>query len=78
NLSQFFDVRGPSVVVDTACSSALVGMNMAIQALRGGDIQSAIVGGVSLLSSDASHRLFDRRGILSKHSSFHVFDERAD
>lgn len=53
-------------------------MNMAIQALRGGDIQSAIVGGVSLLSSDASHRLFDRRGILSKHSSFHVFDERAD
>lgn len=50
----------------------------AIQALRGGDIQSAIVGGVSLLSSDASHRLFDRRGILSKHSSFHVFDERAD
>ncbi|MCY7785574.1 non-ribosomal peptide synthetase [Bacillus inaquosorum] len=78
NISQFFDVRGPSVVVDTACSSALVGMNMAIQALRSSDIQSAIVGGVSLLSSDASHRLFDRRGILSKHSSFHVFDERAD
>ncbi|MCY7822955.1 amino acid adenylation domain-containing protein [Bacillus spizizenii] len=78
NISQFFDVRGPSVVVDTACSSALVGMNMAIQALRSGDIQSALVGGVSLLSSDVSHRLFDRRGILSKHSSFHVFDERAD
>ncbi|WP_276736066.1 non-ribosomal peptide synthetase [Bacillus sp. (in: firmicutes)] len=78
NVSQFFDVRGPSVVVDTACSSALVGMNMAIQSLRSGDIQSALVGGVSLLHSDASHRLFDRRGILSKHSSFHVFDERAD
>ncbi|MCY7765553.1 non-ribosomal peptide synthetase [Bacillus inaquosorum] len=78
NISQFFDVRGPSVVVDTACSSALVGLNMAIQALRSSDIQSALVGGVSLLSSDASHRLFDRRGILSKHSSFHVFDERAD
>ncbi|TYS11712.1 amino acid adenylation domain-containing protein [Bacillus subtilis] len=78
NISQFFDVRGPSVVVDTACSSALVGMNMSIQALRSGDIQSALVGGVSLLSSDASHRLFDRRGILSKQSSFHVFDERAD
>ncbi|MEG7378241.1 amino acid adenylation domain-containing protein [Bacillus subtilis] len=78
NISQFFDVRGPSVVVDTACSSALVGMNMSIQALRSGDIQSALVGGVSLLSSEASHRLFDRRGILSKQSSFHVFDERAD
>ncbi|MFT0802662.1 amino acid adenylation domain-containing protein [Bacillus swezeyi] len=78
NISQFFDVRGPSVVLDTACSSALVGMNMSIQALLSGDIKAAVVGGVSLLGSDASHRLFDQRGILSRHSSFHVFDERAD
>lgn len=78
NISQFFDVRGPSVVLDTACSSALVGMNMAIQALLSGDIKAAVVGGVSLLGSDASHRLFDQRGILSRQSSFHVFDERAD
>ncbi|MEC1645619.1 non-ribosomal peptide synthetase [Bacillus halotolerans] len=78
NISQFFDVRGPSVVLDTACSSALVGMNMAIQALHSGDMKAAVVGGVSLLGSDASHRLFEQRGILSKRSSFHVFDERAD
>ncbi|MGO4757013.1 beta-ketoacyl synthase N-terminal-like domain-containing protein, partial [Streptomyces sp. 2MCAF27] len=29
NLSQFFDFRGPSLVIDTACSSALVAMDMA-------------------------------------------------
>ncbi|QUF67160.1 non-ribosomal peptide synthetase [Bacillus atrophaeus] len=78
NISQFFDVRGPSVVLDTACSSALVGMNMAIQALHSGDIKAAVVGGVSLFDSDATHRLFEQRGILSAESSFHVFDERAD
>ncbi|WAT23108.1 SDR family NAD(P)-dependent oxidoreductase [Bacillus halotolerans] len=77
NISQFFDLRGPSIVLDTACSSALVGMNMAIQALRSGDIEAAVVGGVSLLDTDA-HRMFQERGLLSDKPSFHVFDKRAE
>lgn len=76
NVSQFFDLRGPSVVLDTACSSALVGMNMAIQALHSGEIESAVVGGVSLLDTEAAYRMFKQRGILSEGSSFHIFDER--
>ncbi|MDU0812757.1 non-ribosomal peptide synthetase [Bacillus siamensis] len=78
NLSQYFDMRGPSVVLDTACSSALVGMNMAVQALATGEIKAAVVGGVSLFESEETHKLFEQRGILSKAQSFHVFDERAD
>jgi polyketide synthase PksN len=77
NISQFFDLRGPSIVVDTACSSALIGMNMAIQALNNGEIESAIVGGVSLLNTDEPHRLFQQRGILSSEPSFHIFDQRS-
>ncbi|TCS93647.1 SDR family NAD(P)-dependent oxidoreductase [Hazenella coriacea] len=78
NISQFFDLRGPSVVLDTACSSSLVGMNMAIQALRSGEIESAVVGGVSLLDTDVAHQMFQQRGILCNEPSFHVFDQRAD
>nr|WP_307719818.1 type I polyketide synthase [Paenibacillus kobensis] len=78
NLSQFFDLRGPSLVLDTACSSALVGLNVAVQALRGGEIECALVGGVSLLDSDKAHRLFRQRGILSPEPQFHVFDGRAN
>ncbi|MCZ8519623.1 MULTISPECIES: SDR family NAD(P)-dependent oxidoreductase [Paenibacillus] len=78
NISQFFDLRGPSVVVDTACSSALVGMQMAVQALLSGDIESAIVGGVSLLTTPGSHGIFEQRGILSSSQAFHLFDGRAD
>ncbi|AOY76259.1 hypothetical protein BJL90_10310 [Clostridium formicaceticum] len=78
NISQFFDLRGPSIVVDTACSSALVGMNMAIQALKDGEIESAIVGGVSLLNTDEAHRIFQQRKILSQETFFHIFDQRAD
>nr|WP_218924411.1 type I polyketide synthase [Bacillus wiedmannii] len=77
NISQFFDLRGPSLVVDTACSSALVGMNMAIQSLQSGDIEAAVVGGVSLLSKDETHRIFERRGILNPEPAFHIFDQRA-
>lgn len=77
NISRFFDLRGPSLVVDTACSSALVGMNLAIQALRGGEIDSAVVGGVSILANDATHRLFQQRKLLSSGTGFHIFDQRA-
>lgn len=77
NVSRFFDLRGTSVVLDTACSSALVAMNMAIQAIRCGEISSALVGGVSLLT-DGALALFERRGILNREPDFHLFDRRAN
>jgi 3-oxoacyl-(acyl-carrier-protein) synthase/acyl carrier protein len=77
NISQFFDLRGPSMVVDTACSSALVAMNLAIHSLERGEIDSALVGGVGLLNDDSAHRMFEKRHLLSGEPSFHVFDRRA-
>lgn len=77
NVSQFFDLRGPSLVIDTACSSALTAMDTAIQALNNGEISAAIVGGVNDLSSDSAHRIFHQRKLLSKGSDFHIFDRRA-
>jgi acyl transferase domain-containing protein len=76
NISRFFDLHGPSLVVDTACSSALVAMQLAIQALRSGEITSALVGGVSLLNISALE-IFKERGILNSGPDFHVFDRRA-
>lgn len=77
HISQFFDLKGPSLVIDTACSSALVGMNFAIQSLLSGEIDSAVVGGVSLLVNENAHRLFQQRNLLNQGSAFHVFDQRA-
>ncbi len=78
NVSRFFDLRGPSIVIDTACSSALVAMQAAVKALRDGDIEAAVVGGVTLLADDSGHRLFEQRGLLSRGAALHVFDRRAD
>ena len=77
NVSRFFDLRGPSLVVDTACSSALVAMSMAIQSLRNREIGAALVGGANVLQSDAALRMFEHRGILQRDGQFHIFDQRA-
>lgn len=47
-LSHFFDLRGPSLVVDTACSSALTAVHQAVRCLRSGEIPVALVAGVNL------------------------------
>ncbi|WP_217559261.1 type I polyketide synthase [Paenibacillus sp. GbtcB18] len=77
NISKCFDLKGPSLVVDTACSSSLVAMQIASQALVHKEISSAIVGGVSLLTTDAPHKIFESRKILSETPEYHVFDKRA-
>ncbi|WP_435103801.1 amino acid adenylation domain-containing protein [Arhodomonas sp. AD133] len=77
NISQFFDFCGPSLVIDTACSSALVAMDLAVQALQAGDIEVAVVAGVNLLADGRAHMVFGRRGLLNPGTEFHVFDQRA-
>ncbi|WP_070198818.1 SDR family NAD(P)-dependent oxidoreductase [Streptomyces oceani] len=46
--SHFFDLRGPSMAVDTTCSSSLVAIQMACEELRRGGSELMIVGGVNL------------------------------
>ena len=77
NISQFFNFQGPSLVVDTACSSALVAMNMAVDALQAGKIESALVGGVGLLTDQKTHQIFERRNLLQKDGKYHILDQRA-
>ncbi|WP_228000225.1 type I polyketide synthase [Nocardia australiensis] len=48
-LSYRLGLTGPSLVVETGCSSALVALDLAVRAIRTGDIESAVVGGVNLI-----------------------------
>jgi polyketide synthase PksN len=77
NISRIFDLHGPSLVVDSACSSALVAMDIAVRTLAAGDLDSAVVGGVSLLRTPGPLQLFEQRGILGGDPRFHLFDGRA-
>jgi acyl transferase domain-containing protein/NADP-dependent 3-hydroxy acid dehydrogenase YdfG len=47
-VSYFFDLDGPSMAVDSMCSSSLTAIHLACQALQQGDCSMAIAGGVNL------------------------------
>ena len=48
-VSYFFDWKGPSVTMDTACSSSMVALHHAVQALRSGEAEMAVAAGVNLI-----------------------------
>ena len=52
-ISWFFDLRGPSITIDTACSSGLTALDLACQGLwaKTGGPEVAIVAGASLILS---------------------------
>lgn len=48
-VSNFFDFRGPSVAVDTQCSSSMIAIHEACCSLRQGECELAVAGGINLL-----------------------------
>jgi acyl transferase domain-containing protein len=53
-ISHFFDLKGHSTTINTACSTSLIGLHLACQSLRAGDSDAAVVSGASLhLSPDS-------------------------
>ncbi|HML51596.1 MAG TPA: SDR family NAD(P)-dependent oxidoreductase [Propionicimonas sp.] len=72
-IAYVLDLKGPNMVVDTACSSGLVAIHQACTAMRAGDCDMAIAGGLHLLSVvDAT---FD--GVASEDGVLCSFDRRS-
>lgn len=58
-LSYAMQLSGPSIVLDTACSSSGVAVYQGARALINGDCNAALVGGVNVITSpDVSECLF--------------------
>ena len=64
-VSYVFNLRGPSLVVDTASSSSLVAVHLACQSLRLGECDIALAGGVNLILSPSVSAAFSEAGMLS-------------
>lgn len=64
-ISYAFKWSGPSITLDTACSSSITAMHQASRALCSGDCRAALVGGVNVITSpDVSHESFQPNDIL--------------
>jgi polyketide synthase PksN len=64
-VSYFGDFRGPSVVVDTACSASLVAVHQACESIRRGECRYAVAGGVNVAVHPDKYVHLSRKTMLS-------------
>ncbi|MEZ0109834.1 acyl transferase domain-containing protein [Catenulispora sp. EB89] len=76
-VSYLLDLHGPSVAVQTFCSTSLVAAHLAVQSLRAGDCDMALAGGVSIRVPDKSGHLYVPGGMESPDGHVRTFDAQA-
>jgi acyl transferase domain-containing protein/acyl carrier protein len=64
-VSHLLDLRGPSLVVDSACSSSLAAFHLACQSLRTGESDVALAGGVEVLLDEKPYLFLSASHALS-------------
>ena len=77
-ISFILDLHGPAVALDTACSSALTAVHLAVQSLRAGESDLALAGGVNLILSPELTITFSRARMMAADGRCKTFDAAAD
>ncbi|POZ61031.1 amino acid adenylation domain-containing protein, partial [Chromobacterium alticapitis] len=77
-LSFFFDFGGPSIAVNTSCSSAMAAVHLARESLLRGECELALVAGVNLISHAYHLRMLADSNYLSASGVSRPFSAAAD
>jgi acyl transferase domain-containing protein len=76
-VSYKLDLRGPSLTIQTACSTSLVAVCVACQSLMNGECDAALAGGVTLRLPQRAGYVHVEEGILSLDGRCRAFDAQA-
>ncbi|UKZ47848.1 Type I Iterative PKS [Trichoderma virens] len=76
-ISYYFNLHGPSFSTDTACSSGLYALHLAVQSIRSGESDSAIVAASSLHLQPHDMVSMSMLGLFNEHGKTFAFDHRA-
>lgn len=71
------NLKGPSLTLQTACSTSLVAVHFACQSLLNGECDMTLAGGVSISVPQKTGYLYQEGGILSPDGHCRAFDARA-
>lgn len=74
-VSYTFDLDGPSIALDTMCSSSITAIHMACQSIRNGDCNMAVAGGINLASHPLKYQLLSQEQFLSTDGRCRAFGE---
>ncbi len=77
-ISYCFNLRGPSVAMDTACSSALTAVHAACEHIRAGRGDTALAGGVTVIITPGGFIGFSQASMLSPEGRCKAFDASAN
>jgi acyl transferase domain-containing protein/acyl carrier protein len=77
-ISHHYDLRGPSLVLNSACSSSQVALHYAVKDIEAGRVDYAVAGGVNMLLDERFTGSMRSSGFLSRDNRCKVFDDAAD
>ncbi|MES2824531.1 MAG: SDR family NAD(P)-dependent oxidoreductase [Pseudomonadota bacterium] len=77
-ISYLKDWHGPSNPIETACSSALVAVHRAVEAIHAGHCDQAIAGGINLLLAPDGYISFSKAGMLAEDGRCKTFSNQAN
>lgn len=77
-ISYCLNLTGPSIALDTACSSALTATHVACEHILAGRCRTAMAGGVTVMISPDGFIGFSQAGMLSPEGKCKAFDASAD